>query len=92
MSFPGKRFFPLTFLGSICWIAAYSYLMVWWANLVGETATIPPEVRFRECSGACEPQVGRSRHTAVVRVGLPWVSQALSIRAGSVDGRRLRAC
>ncbi|KAE8750426.1 hypothetical protein FOCC_FOCC002720, partial [Frankliniella occidentalis] len=40
----GKRFFPVTFIGSICWIAAYSYLMVWWANLVGDTARIPPEV------------------------------------------------
>ena len=42
----GKKFFAVTFLGSICWIAAYSYLMVWWANLVGDTATIPPEVRI----------------------------------------------
>ncbi|KAJ8926081.1 hypothetical protein NQ315_009937, partial [Exocentrus adspersus] len=40
----GKKFFPVTFLGSILWIAAYSYLMVWWANMVGHTATIPPEV------------------------------------------------
>lgn len=41
----GKKFFPITFLGSICWIAAYSYLMVWWANMIGETADISPEVR-----------------------------------------------
>ncbi|XP_037041812.1 sodium/potassium/calcium exchanger Nckx30C isoform X2 [Bradysia coprophila] len=40
----GKKFFPITFLGSICWIAAYSYLMVWWANVIGDTAQIPPEV------------------------------------------------
>lgn len=40
----GKRFFVVTFLGSIVWIAAYSYLMVWWANVFGETADIPPEV------------------------------------------------
>nr|XP_022904455.1 sodium/potassium/calcium exchanger Nckx30C-like [Onthophagus taurus] len=39
-----KKFFPITFLGSILWIAAYSYLMVWWANMVGETVSIPPEV------------------------------------------------
>lgn len=42
----GKRFFVVTFLGSITWIAAYSYLMVWWANVFGETADIPPEVRL----------------------------------------------
>lgn len=40
----GKRFFPVTFIGSIVWIAAYSYLMVWWANVAGDTANIPPEV------------------------------------------------
>ncbi|XP_058449499.1 sodium/potassium/calcium exchanger Nckx30C isoform X5 [Malaya genurostris] len=40
----GKRFFPVTFIGSIMWIAAYSYLMVWWANVAGDTAKIPPEV------------------------------------------------
>lgn len=41
----GKKFFVVTFLGSIAWIAAYSYLMVWWANVFGETADIPPEVK-----------------------------------------------
>ncbi|CAG0890810.1 unnamed protein product [Cyprideis torosa] len=40
----GKRFFVITFLGSIIWIAAFSYLMVWWATLVGETFAIPNEV------------------------------------------------
>ena len=40
----GKKFFPITFMGSILWIAAYSYLMVWWANVAGDTAKIPPEV------------------------------------------------
>ncbi|XP_065168869.1 sodium/potassium/calcium exchanger Nckx30C isoform X3 [Atheta coriaria] len=40
----GKKFFPITFVGSILWIAAYSYLMVWWANMVGDTVMIPPEV------------------------------------------------
>ncbi|XP_039276186.1 sodium/potassium/calcium exchanger Nckx30C-like [Nilaparvata lugens] len=40
----GKKFFPITFIGSILWIAAYSYLMVWWANVAGDTFSIPPEV------------------------------------------------
>lgn len=40
----GKKFFVITFLGSIIWIAAYSYLMVWWANVAGDTVGIPPEV------------------------------------------------
>jgi hypothetical protein len=44
LSVAGKKFFPITFLGSIMWIAAYSYLMVWWANVSGDTIRIPPEV------------------------------------------------
>ncbi|KAH0545747.1 Sodium/potassium/calcium exchanger Nckx30C [Cotesia glomerata] len=40
----GKKFFIVTFFGSIVWIAAYSYLMVWWANVTGDTILIPPEV------------------------------------------------
>lgn len=43
----GKNFFVITFIGSILWIAAYSYLMVWWANVFGETADIPPEVSVK---------------------------------------------
>ncbi|XP_061619781.1 sodium/potassium/calcium exchanger 2-like isoform X2 [Phyllopteryx taeniolatus] len=39
-----KRFFPLTFVGAICWIAAFSYLMVWWAHQVGETIGITEEI------------------------------------------------
>ncbi|KAK2583825.1 hypothetical protein KPH14_009723 [Odynerus spinipes] len=40
----GKKFFAVTFIGSIMWIAGYSYLMVWWANVAGDTVRIPPEV------------------------------------------------
>uniref|UniRef100_A0A672KXV5 Sodium/calcium exchanger membrane region domain-containing protein n=1 Tax=Sinocyclocheilus grahami TaxID=75366 RepID=A0A672KXV5_SINGR len=36
-----KKFFPITFLGAICWIAGFSYLMVWW---VGETIGITEEI------------------------------------------------
>jgi len=39
-----RKFFPITFLGSIMWIAAFSYLMVWWATVTGDTIGIPPEV------------------------------------------------
>ncbi|XP_028284905.1 sodium/potassium/calcium exchanger 2 isoform X2 [Parambassis ranga] len=41
---PSKKFFPLTFLGAICWIAGFSYLMVWWAHQVGETIGITEEI------------------------------------------------
>ncbi|XP_061109051.1 sodium/potassium/calcium exchanger 2-like [Conger conger] len=39
-----QRFFPVTFFGAICWIAGFSYLMVWWAHQVGETIGITEEV------------------------------------------------
>ena len=42
--FLGKKFFAITFLGSIMWIAAFSYLMVWWATVTGDAFSIPPEV------------------------------------------------
>ena len=29
-----RKFFPITFFGSISWIAVFSYLMVWWAHQV----------------------------------------------------------
>ncbi|XP_031145196.1 sodium/potassium/calcium exchanger 2 isoform X2 [Sander lucioperca] len=38
------KFFPITFLGSITWIAIFSYLMVWWAHQVGETFYITEEI------------------------------------------------
>ncbi|XP_037336806.2 sodium/potassium/calcium exchanger 2-like isoform X6 [Pungitius pungitius] len=39
-----KKFFPITFLGAITWIAIFSYLMVWWAHQVGQTIGITEEI------------------------------------------------
>ncbi|XP_040273159.1 sodium/potassium/calcium exchanger 2 [Bufo bufo] len=39
-----RKFYPVTFFGSIAWIAVFSYLMVWWAHQVGETIGITEEV------------------------------------------------
>jgi hypothetical protein len=41
----GKKFFVWGFLGSILWIAIFSYFMVWWADRTGETFGIAPEVK-----------------------------------------------
>jgi K+-dependent Na+/Ca+ exchanger-like protein len=40
----GMRFFPWGFIGSICWIAVFSYFMVWWAETIGVVLGIPPAV------------------------------------------------
>uniref|UniRef100_UPI00358F7500 sodium/potassium/calcium exchanger 2-like n=2 Tax=Myxine glutinosa TaxID=7769 RepID=UPI00358F7500 len=39
-----RKFFIVSFFGSIAWIAAFSYLMVWWAHQVGETMGITEEI------------------------------------------------
>lgn len=39
-----RKFFAMTFLGSILWIGVFSYLMVWWAHQVGETIGISEEI------------------------------------------------
>ncbi|VDM75603.1 unnamed protein product [Strongylus vulgaris] len=39
-----RHWYPVTFVNSILWIAFFSYLMVWWANTIGETLVIPTEV------------------------------------------------
>ncbi|XP_062925090.1 sodium/potassium/calcium exchanger 2-like isoform X3 [Mobula hypostoma] len=39
-----RKFFVISFFGSITWIAGFSYLMVWWAHQVGETIGITEEI------------------------------------------------
>ncbi|XP_037338097.2 sodium/potassium/calcium exchanger 1-like isoform X1 [Pungitius pungitius] len=39
-----RRYFPMSFIGSIMWIGVFSYLMVWWAHQVGETIGISEEI------------------------------------------------
>lgn len=39
-----RKWFAGSFIGSIVWIAVFSYLMVWWATLVGDTFSIPAEI------------------------------------------------
>jgi len=39
-----KKFFPISFLVSIVWIAIYSYFMVWWATIAGQALGISDAV------------------------------------------------
>jgi Ca2+/Na+ antiporter len=39
-----KKYFALTFAISIVWIMVFSYLMVWWATVVGKTVGISDAV------------------------------------------------
>eukprot|EP00088_Acartia_fossae_P002718 TRINITY_DN11119_c0_g1_i2.p1 TRINITY_DN11119_c0_g1~~TRINITY_DN11119_c0_g1_i2.p1 ORF type:complete len:546 (+),score=143.29 TRINITY_DN11119_c0_g1_i2:88-1725(+) len=39
-----QKFYALTFIVSILWIMVFSYLMVWWATVIGNFAGIPDSV------------------------------------------------
>lgn len=39
-----KKFFPIAFIVSILWIAVFSYFMVWWATMTGQTLGISDAV------------------------------------------------
>uniref|UniRef100_A0A3Q3QDR4 Sodium/potassium/calcium exchanger 1 n=1 Tax=Monopterus albus TaxID=43700 RepID=A0A3Q3QDR4_MONAL len=43
-SLASRKYFALTFIGSILWIGVFSYLMVWWAHQVGETVGLSEEI------------------------------------------------
>ncbi|VDM55428.1 unnamed protein product, partial [Angiostrongylus costaricensis] len=47
-----RKWYPVTFVISVLWIAFFSYLMVWWANTIGETLIIPTEVSGRAATPA----------------------------------------
>lgn len=39
-----KKWYPFSFIMSIIWIGVYSYFMVWWAEVIGNTFKIPETV------------------------------------------------
>merc|ERR1711872_3868 len=39
-----QKYYPIAFLMSVIWIAIFSYFMVWWATLTGETLGISDAV------------------------------------------------
>uniref|UniRef100_A0A914IA55 Sodium/calcium exchanger membrane region domain-containing protein n=1 Tax=Globodera rostochiensis TaxID=31243 RepID=A0A914IA55_GLORO len=39
-----KKYVGVTFIGSVAWIAFFTYMMVWWASTIGQTLGLPTEV------------------------------------------------
>ncbi|KAL3081003.1 hypothetical protein niasHT_037471 [Heterodera trifolii] len=39
-----KKYVGITFIGSVAWIAFFTYMMVWWATTIGQTLGVPTEV------------------------------------------------
>ncbi|XP_040337296.1 sodium/potassium/calcium exchanger 2 isoform X3 [Herpailurus yagouaroundi] len=50
-----RKFFPITFFGSITWIAVFSYLMVWWAHQAS-TALAPIYHHSQVPTSGCQQQ------------------------------------
>ncbi|CAB3229104.1 unnamed protein product [Arctia plantaginis] len=89
----GKGLFPITFIGSIVWIAFFSYLMVWWANVAGATAMVPPEVMGLTllAAGTSVPDLITS--VIVARKGFGDMAVSSSVGSNIFDvtvGRRYR--
>ena len=62
-----RKLFPISFIGSILWIAVFSYLMVWWATISGEAFSIPPEVQKCFCQVIITQFDQRASHTKLLR-------------------------
>ncbi|RCN32637.1 hypothetical protein ANCCAN_21556 [Ancylostoma caninum] len=63
-----RSWFIVTFVGSVLWIALFSYLMVWWANTIGETFAIPTEIM-----GLTILAAGTSIPDLITRLPIPWM-------------------
>ena len=52
-----EKWYPITFIGSICFIGLFSYLMLWWANEVGDTIGIVDEVSLKNANDGVSNRV-----------------------------------
>ncbi|XP_062245028.1 sodium/potassium/calcium exchanger 1-like [Platichthys flesus] len=52
-----RKFFVVTFLGSILWIAVFSYLIVWWAHRIGETIGVSHQTLIILASATSAPHL-----------------------------------
>uniref|UniRef100_A0A1I8J6Z3 Na_Ca_ex domain-containing protein n=1 Tax=Macrostomum lignano TaxID=282301 RepID=A0A1I8J6Z3_9PLAT len=77
-----EKFFVWTFIGSIVWIGGFSYLMVWWAKLIGEIVGVPD-------SGlgdmAVSSSVGSNIFDVTIGLPLPWLIWSLVHSANPVS-------
>jgi len=82
-----RRFFPVTFLFSILWIAVFSYLMVWWTETLGRTIGLgdKPEVMGMTliAAGTSVPDLITS--VIVARKGLGDMAVSSSIGSNLFD-------
>lgn len=82
-----RRFFPITFLFSILWIAVFSYLMVWWTETLGRTIGLgdKPEVMGMTliAAGTSVPDLITS--VIVARKGLGDMAVSSSIGSNLFD-------
>ncbi|OZC08272.1 K+-dependent Na+/Ca+ exchanger family protein [Onchocerca flexuosa] len=80
-----RKYFVITFVGSILWIAFFSYLMIWWAKVIGETLAIPNEIMGLTvlAAGTSTPDLISS--VIVARKGLGDMAVSSSIGSNIFD-------
>ncbi|XP_059191962.1 sodium/potassium/calcium exchanger 1-like [Centropristis striata] len=78
-----RKFFVITFLGSILWIAVFFYFMVWWAQQVDETIGIPHQIITILAAGMAAPDLITS--VIVARKGLGDMAVSSSVGSNIFD-------
>ncbi|CAG5129095.1 unnamed protein product [Candidula unifasciata] len=80
-----RKLFPWTFVGSILWIAGFSYCLVWWAKEAGGAVEIPDTVMGLTvlAAGASIPDLITS--VIVVRKGFGDMAVSSSIGSNIFD-------
>uniref|UniRef100_A0A1I8HPI3 Na_Ca_ex domain-containing protein n=1 Tax=Macrostomum lignano TaxID=282301 RepID=A0A1I8HPI3_9PLAT len=73
-----EKFFVWTFIGSIVWIGGFSYLMVWWAKLIGEIVGGLGDM-------AVSSSVGSNIFDVTIGLPLPWLIWSLVHSANPVS-------
>merc|ERR1711865_189199 len=59
-----KKFFPISFIMSIVWIAVYSFLMVWWATIIGLVAV--------------SSSIGSNIFDILIGLPVPWMAYSFA--------------
>jgi len=82
---PGERFFLLTFALSLIWIAAFSFFMVWWVEILGEVCHVPPIIMGFTLLAAGTSIPDAVSSVAVARVGHGDMAVSSSVGSNIFD-------
>ncbi|WAQ93889.1 NCKX5-like protein [Mya arenaria] len=75
------KFYIMTFIMSIVWIAACSYLMVWMVTIIGDALDIPDTV-MGYGDMAVSNSIGSNVFDILMCLGLPWLLDTAIVKKG----------